>query len=126
VRRALLVLSITLAGCGKPVHMLPTCPLGNDGIAIATWTVNGQPASVAACTGIDHLTLSVVPDQCAGASIDPIPCEAGRIRYDGLPRGPARLFLDAIDAAGVDTLHGEARFNLQPDPNATPAAIDLR
>ena len=125
-RSLALTLPITLGACTAHFAQ-PSCIGPIDGIALATWTLRGQPASAASCAGIDHLALTIFSNQCSGAAtIEPIPCAAGRIRYDNLPRGPGTLELDALDARGVTIASGMAPFDLEPNPNVTPAPIDLR
>src|SRR6516164_2513839 len=70
-----------------------------NGKLFMSWTIGGQAPSVSACTGIDHLTLTL-DDNYQTATVDPIPCTLTRFRYDGLFEGPSTVRLDAIDTAG--------------------------
>jgi hypothetical protein len=102
------------------------CSGGENGIVLLSWTVRGAPASDVSCRGVDHLALEVWPELGSGFVIEPIPCMLGRLRYDHLPEGPARVRLDGVDASGNVVVSGVASFDLRPDPNAAPAQLDLR
>jgi hypothetical protein len=103
----------------------PTGPTGNGKIAFA-WTVQGLAPSQAACAVADHLTLTL--DYGDGrVTISPVPCGAGKLRYDNLPEGDAQLYLDGYDESGCHTLGGSTSITVSttlPDPFSP--TVDLK
>lgn len=98
---------------------------GNDGILWLSWTIKGAPPSDSACSGIDHLELTM--NTAAGPiSIEPIPCLRGLgWEYDNLPEGDAYVIIDALNARGFVTLEGGGSTTLATTKPAMPTPIDL-
>lgn len=127
MRLALLSLAL-LAGCGgytpeEDVYYAPdpgtsSGPQGTGKIGIQ-WTFNGAPPTTQACTGVAQLILTI--DYGGGSvTISPIPCTAGRLRYDHLPEGTATIILEGYDAGRCRTHLGTAKnvkvTSTVPDP----------
>jgi hypothetical protein len=123
--RALLALVLPLAvsacGGGGSSSMHPA----NDGVLWLSWTVKGAAVSDTACTGIDHLFLTM--DTAAGElTIEPIPCLRGLgWEYDGMPVGQNVVVLDALDANGTVTLEGAVEDDVTATKPMMPVPVDL-
>ncbi len=120
--------ALSLSACqGFGDHHSSSSLCDTSGVLFINWTFAGKAPSATACTGIDHLTVSISPDDyhCNAVTISPLVCELTRFRYDNVPRGISHLDLTSFDANGLAVSQGSTPANLTTDPSNT-VAIDLR
>ena len=124
-----------LAGCGSytpesdgyyaPDPGTSNGPAGTGKIGIL-WTLNSAPPTAESCANVAQLILTL--DYGNGrVTISPIPCSAGRLRYDRLPEGAANIILEGYDAQRCRTHLGVAK-NVEitatvPDPFSPTIAL---
>ncbi len=123
-----------VAGCGSytsdegyyaPDPGTSSGPAGTGKIGIQ-WTLNGAAPTADSCKGVAQLVLTL--DYGNGrVTISPIPCTAGRLRYDRLPEGSADLVLEGYTAERCRTHLGVAK-NVDitatlPDPFSPTIAL---
>jgi hypothetical protein len=85
--------------------------------ARVTWTVRGQPASDATCSGMPSLYLLFY----AGTTVDsfgysPVPCNAGLFVVDKIARRFTSAELGVLDGVGMEKLldaQGNVMFDLR-------------
>lgn len=122
---ALLALAL-LAGCGvssgddyyTPDPGGSSGPTGAGKIGIQ-WTINNAAPTADSCKNVAELVLTL--DYGSGSvTIKPIPCTAGRLRYDHLPSGYADIILEGYTADRCRNFAGVARDveinSTVPDP----------
>lgn len=134
MRLALLSLAL-LAGCGgyvpesdpyyTPDPGTSSGPEGAGKIGIV-WTMNNAAPTSESCAGVAQLILTL--DYGGGSvTISPIPCTAGRLRYDHLPVGNANIILEGYDAGRCRTHLGVAKnvavTSAVPDPFSPTIAL---
>ena len=111
-----------LAGCGSA-----TMPPSLKGVVWLSWTVAGQPASDAACAGLDHLVITIESSPSDGVAIAPVPCTHGASwERDDVPEGTDTVLLDAVDAAGDAIFERVATVGVTEARPAAPTAVDLQ
>jgi hypothetical protein len=126
--------ALVVAGCGlEPGQQgygaqAPTPPVAAPGNArfLIAWTIAGAAPTEALCARVAHLKLGMVFADGASGSIEPIPCNLNRLRYDGFPEGSLQFDLAAYDAAGCRLSRGGASARISATLPAAPSpVIDL-
>ncbi len=113
------------SACGDLGSSRPVCTRRSDGALLISWTVNGQDPSDDACSGIDHLILTLLADSCQ-VRIAPVPCALDRLRYDHLPDGQGSVTLEALNPGNCVVARGVADVQLGTEPPAIPTPVAIR
>jgi hypothetical protein len=95
------------------------------GILLIDWTVHGQAASTASCSGVDKITLFLDSQLCGQVEIEPIVCAMDKLRYDELPEGPGEVVLQGTDARGRLVVSGSAMVDLTTAVPSQPTQLAL-
>lgn len=105
------------------------CISSTNGVLSIRWTLDGQPANAETCAAaqISSLSLYTYDDFCGNlhAHISPIPCDAGKVRFDDQLLGMVRVELDALDSSDRLVYRGEATFETTESVPATPELVAL-
>jgi hypothetical protein len=95
------------------------CFAAEDVRAIAVvWTVDGQPASEAACGDHQSFTLQFFADNGYSFGYQPVPCKAGKFTVDKMPKiiDFVEMFDSGTGGSGdtgsIDDATGEATLDL--------------
>jgi|GEM_PF-3478942 len=121
---ALMVLGLGACEGFSDHHATSQCD--QSGVLFVRWTFAGQAPSATSCVGVDHLDVSLTPDDyhCPQATISPVECPLTRFRYDNVPSGINHIDITAYDKNGVPTAQG-AGADLLSSTVDQPVAIDL-
>lgn len=114
--------ALVLVGCGASVP-----PPMFKGVLSLAWTIRGQPASDAACAGIDHIVITVESTPSQGVKIAPVVCAKGiGWQRDDMPEGSDDVIVDAVDAEERPLLEGLAMIGVTEAAPPTPTTIALQ
>ena len=110
---------------GLTCSRLDTCEAPASLMTITVgWTVHGQPASAAACVGIDHLQVDYLRQGTDLGGFVPVSCPTGSLRFDRLPAGIDAVRINENDAADHLNL-GSATGAVTGQPGAATGFVDL-
>jgi len=114
--------ALLLVGCGSSPP-----PAMYKGVLWLSWTIQGQPASEAACADIDHLVITVESTPTVGVKIEPVSCTKGvDWQRDDMPEGSDSIIIDAVDATGRAAFERVSMVGVTSVSPATPTMIDLQ
>jgi hypothetical protein len=114
--------ALLIVGCGSG----PTAATFK-GVLWLSWTLDGQPASDAACADVDHLVITVESTPSVGVAIAPVACTRGvNWERDDVPEGSDAVVIDAVDAMEHAVFEGVAKVGVSEARPAAPTAVDLQ